>query len=528
MRLSAVMGLMRSGKLSSFRLGGLVMLGAAATLLSGCEEDRTSSAMRAYHPIPAKTLALMQEKGTAQNSPVLIRTYKKEAELEIWKMAADGHYVHLKTFPMCRWSGQLGPKVKEGDRQVPEGFYSITPGQMNPNSAYYLSFNVGYPNALDRALGHSGGSIMVHGVCSSAGCFSMTDQQIAEIYAIAREGFNGGQRAIQMQSYPFHMTAENMTKYRADQNIAFWKQLKEGADNFEVSKQEVSVGVCGKHYVFNESPTTAGTKLDAEAACPPLKHDDDSLQAQVEAKETADGGKMAELISQGVQPIRTVYADGGQNPAFAEHRGTMEMSRPEALAAGGQDYLIEEKKSGKKVPPAVALAAAKQEAKQRQAAEAQAAQPQTAQPQVAQATAPTQTAAAQPAATQPDGKPADGKPENVSSFAATPAPEKSEGSMFSRVWNWKSGSQPAQETQQAAVAPAEQPAAAPAAKPAASHKPGDKAAAEKTAHDKATNDKTPHDKTKPAAKPGQKPEDAAATAPVKSSQLSGTASPDVR
>ena len=89
---------------------------------------------------------------------------------------------------------------------MPEGFYTITPGQMNPNSHYYLSFNVGYPNAYDRALGRTGGDIMVHGVCSSAGCFSMTDAQIAEIYAIAREAFNGGQSAIQMQSFPFRMT----------------------------------------------------------------------------------------------------------------------------------------------------------------------------------------------------------------------------------------------------------------------------------------------------------------------------------
>ena len=92
-------------------------------------------------------LALMENKGTTKNAPVLIRAYKKEAELEIWKMKSDGRYGLLKTYPMCRWSGQLGPKTREGDRQVPEGFYTITPGQMNPNSNYYLSFNVGYPNA---------------------------------------------------------------------------------------------------------------------------------------------------------------------------------------------------------------------------------------------------------------------------------------------------------------------------------------------------------------------------------------------
>ena len=188
--------------------------------------------------------------GTSPSSPVLIRTYKKEAELQIWKMKSDGQYALLKTFPMCRWSGQLGPKKTEGDRQVPEGFYTITPGQMNPNSNYYLSFNVGYPNAYDRACGphrrhhHGAWHLFV------SGCFSMTDAQIAEIYALAREAFNGGQREIQMQSYPFKMTAENLAKHRLDPNIAFWKQLKNGSDHFEVTKTEPPVLVCGKHYVF--------------------------------------------------------------------------------------------------------------------------------------------------------------------------------------------------------------------------------------------------------------------------------------
>ncbi len=148
------------------RMSGFALVAGAAALLAGCE-DTTPSAMRAYYPIPPETVAKMHDIGSSQNAAVLIRTYKKEAEFEVWKQRADGKYALLKTFPMCRWSGQLGPKVREGDRQVPEGFYTIAPGQMNPNSNYYLSFNVGYPNAYDRALGHTGGMIMVHGICSS-------------------------------------------------------------------------------------------------------------------------------------------------------------------------------------------------------------------------------------------------------------------------------------------------------------------------------------------------------------------------
>ena len=108
----------------------------AGGLLAACQQ--TGSVNKASRSIPSDTLALMEKKGTTKSSPILIRAYKKEAELEVWKMKGDGEYVHIKTFPMCRWSGQLGPKRREGDRQVPEGFYAITPGQMNPNSQYHL------------------------------------------------------------------------------------------------------------------------------------------------------------------------------------------------------------------------------------------------------------------------------------------------------------------------------------------------------------------------------------------------------
>ncbi|MBV8850084.1 MAG: hypothetical protein JOZ16_10935 [Methylobacteriaceae bacterium] len=335
-------------------LARFAVIGAGAGLLAACQESPGLGSARAFQPIPPQTLALMSEKGTSKDAPMLIRTYKKEAEFEIWKKRTDGRYALLKTYPMCRWSGQLGPKVKEGDRQVPEGFYAITPGQMNPNSAYYLSFNVGYPNAYDRAHGATGGAIMVHGACSSAGCFSMTDQQIAEIYAIARESFAGGQREIQMQSYPFHMNAENFAKHRADPNIAFWKQLKEGADNFEVTKAEPRVGVCGRHYVFNASPETASQRLEADAACPPLKQDAE-IASLVKDRQHQDEQKIAELTAGGVKAVRLVYADGGQHPDFFSKMP--EVSRPDALAQGPVEIDLSDKKLAKS--PALQLTAAK-------------------------------------------------------------------------------------------------------------------------------------------------------------------------
>ena len=338
--------------------GGLVsriaIVAALCGLLGACQEPLTRSNGRSTAPIPSNVLALMKEKNTDAHKPILIRTFKKEAELEIWKQQADGQYTLLKTYPMCRWSGQLGPKVKEGDRQVPEGFYTSTPGQMNPNSAYYLSFNVGYPNAYDRAHGYSGGSIMVHGACSSAGCFSMTDDQIAEIYAVAREAFGGGQRAIQMQSLPFRMTAENLAKHRFDPNMKFWKDLKEGSDQFEVSKQETKVAICDRRYVFGQAPADGRSVKDGLAACPPMQADQ-QLTALVADKQKQDEAKVAELVASGVKPVRMVYADGGQHPEFAMKIN--ELSRPEALEQGPREIIVDEK--GRPVPAAVQLAAAK-------------------------------------------------------------------------------------------------------------------------------------------------------------------------
>jgi murein L,D-transpeptidase YafK len=325
---------------------------AAGALAAGCQDALEADSGRSLRPIPNETLALMDKIGTTPSAPVLIRTYKQEAELEIWKMKGDGQYALLKSYPMCRWSGQLGPKTREGDHQVPEGFYSIAPGQMNPNSHYYLSFNVGYPNAYDRAYGRTGGDIMVHGVCSSAGCFSMTDAQIGEIYAIAREAFNGGEREIQMQSFPFRMTAENLAKHRLDPNIAFWKEIKNGADHFEVTKTEPDVLVCGKHYVFGAH---ADHDVDASAPCPANLQRDDQVEAAVAEKEASDNAAVATLAAQGVKPVRVVYQDGGQNAAFAG-REDLDPSAPEALAAG--PIVIPLDNSGKPLPPVVKVASA--------------------------------------------------------------------------------------------------------------------------------------------------------------------------
>ena len=226
----------------------------AAVALSGCNTDSIGvlpMSEKAARPLSDKMVKEIQSKNMDMESPILVRLFKEESELEVWKQDREGRFALLKTYPICRWSGELGPKVKEGDRQAPEGFYNITPGQMNPNSQYYLSFDLGYPNAFDRAYGRTGAQLMVHGDCSSRGCYSMTDEQISEIYALGRDSFFGGQKSFQVQAYPFRMTAQNLAKHRNNPHIAFWKMLKKGNDHFEVSKLEPKVNVCEKRYVFD-------------------------------------------------------------------------------------------------------------------------------------------------------------------------------------------------------------------------------------------------------------------------------------
>ena len=200
-------------------------------------------------------LAELEAKNMEKESPILVRIFKEEAELEVWKQDKSGRFALLRTYPICRWSGQLGPKIKQGDRQAPEGFYTITPGLMNPNSNYYLAINTGFPNAYDRANGRTGAFLMIHGDCSSSGCYAMTDEQIAEIYALARESFFGGQKSFQLEAFPFRMTPLNMARHRNSPHMEFWKMLKQGYDHFEVTHLEPKVDVCEKRYVFNAEST---------------------------------------------------------------------------------------------------------------------------------------------------------------------------------------------------------------------------------------------------------------------------------
>ena len=306
---------------------------SAGVLLAGCNSDELGSLAtnaKANQPVPPKLIAAMVEKNMDLQSPILVRLFKQEAELEVWKQDRSGRFELLKTYPICRWSGDLGPKVREGDRQAPEGFYAITPAQMNPTSAYYLSFNTGYPNAYDRSLGHSGSVLMVHGDCSSRGCYAMTDEQIGEIYSLAREAFLGGQQSFQIQAYPFRMTPANLARHRTNPNMAFWKMIKEGNDHFEVSHLEPKVEVCDRHYVFDAAPPPKSTRplaFNPSGRCPAFVVAPEIAGPALD-KQRSDELQFAQLVrgNSPVAPVRTGL-DGGSNSVFLAQTGPIPPAR---------------------------------------------------------------------------------------------------------------------------------------------------------------------------------------------------------
>ena len=193
-------------------------------------------------------------KGLSMNNPMFIRAFKSEMKLELWVQSSySPQYKLFKTYNVCKKSGRLGPKIKEGDLQTPEGFYNVTQERLNPNSRFFLSFNIGYPNEYDRAHKRTGSLLMIHGNCVSEGCLAMTDKNIGEIYLIIESNFKYGHKSIPIEMYPFRMTDENMKMRSLSQWQPFWKNLKEGYDFFEQHYTPPEVSVKNGKYAFNQA-----------------------------------------------------------------------------------------------------------------------------------------------------------------------------------------------------------------------------------------------------------------------------------
>ncbi len=289
--------------------------------LAACGGLQPGLPTRAVQPLPASVVDKMTAMGSGPHEGTLIRIFKESSQLEVWKETKTGGYKLFDTYEICAWSGALGPKVVEGDRQAPEGFYNITPALLNPNSNYYLAFNTGYPNKFDRVNGRTGSLLMVHGDCSSRGCYSMTDQAIAEIYAIVRETFKGGNAIVQLQIYPFRMTPQNLARHADSPHYAFWQNIKEGYDRFDISRRAPAWDVCEKRYTFD---VDNGSGLNASGTCPG-RRPDDVLVAELAKRQATDSAT-----------VETEVAALSAKAAKEQEAAAQEAAKQAALKARGE------------------------------------------------------------------------------------------------------------------------------------------------------------------------------------------------
>lgn len=204
--------------------------------------------------------------GAKAGSPVLIRIFKAESQLEIWMRKGD-RFEHFATYPVCHWSGTLGPKIKEGDKQTPEGFYTVTQRQLHRIGRHPRSLNLGFPNAFDRSQSRTGSYILVHGACSSVGCFAMTNAVIEEIYNLTSAAIREGQDHVPVHVFPFRMTDANVEKHKSSPWIDFWTNLKQGHDAFETTRRAPRVSVCNTRYEFADPAPGEGGQTSPLAVC---------------------------------------------------------------------------------------------------------------------------------------------------------------------------------------------------------------------------------------------------------------------
>lgn len=214
---------------------------------SASQEERDVSPAISFDRAPL--LRDLKAAGFALGDAAFVRIFKRESRLELW--LADGQSFRLfRTYPICTFSGGLGPKHSEGDRQAPEGFYKVAKAQLNPNSRHHLSFNLGFPNAFDRQLGRTGSALMVHGGCSSIGCYAMTDEKVDEIYAVVEAAILGGQREVDVHIFPFEPTEAALASFAGHEAAVFWANIKQGFDLFEASHIPPKVAACRGEYRF--------------------------------------------------------------------------------------------------------------------------------------------------------------------------------------------------------------------------------------------------------------------------------------
>lgn len=287
-------------------------------------------------PVVGKLTERLASKRLERGSPVFVRIFKEQSEFEVW-MKKDGGFIHFATYPICHWSGELGPKLVEGDKQSPEGFYSISPASLHRSGKWPLSFNLGFPNTLDRSLLRTGSYLLVHGGCSSVGCYAMTDAVMQEIYSIVSDAFAAGQKHVPVHVFPFRMTEANLARHAASEWHDFWSNLKEGYDAFEQSRLPPRISVCDGRYQISHLVTNH----DSGAPLAPCRATAEILEAEKKlhgiVRQPASWARLSDvdrkLIALLPLPLEKIAA---QRATVRTSPARSRKSRPAASAAAPQ------------------------------------------------------------------------------------------------------------------------------------------------------------------------------------------------
>ena len=301
----------------------IALLGFAGLRIAFGHQSETEMVSSDDLPGPDLTLERdrrLAEKGLTAGSPMFIRIFKAEFELELWLRKGD-RFELFATYPICYWSGTLGPKLHEGDKQAPEGFYAVGPNQIHRRGRWPRSLNIGYPNALDRAHARTGSLILVHGGCTSTGCFAMTNPVMAEIYTLAEQALQHGQDRIPIHVFPFRMTEANLaTRTPAHGEWRdFWLTLKAGYDLFESTRVPPKVGICNKQYAVSAGDLTGGSGPPTELGVPCAESDGGgplpivTAQTETAAEQTTSAAKPRKAASKprhrsAARQLRKAYA----------------------------------------------------------------------------------------------------------------------------------------------------------------------------------------------------------------------------
>ena len=224
--------------------------------------ERQRAAALGHVPLPgtpnvAQFDQRLKENGFAVGAAMFIRVFKAESELEVWLQKGD-RFELFATYPICHWSGTLGPKVSEGDKQSPEGVYTVTQRQLHMIGRHPRSLNLGFPNALDKQFQRTGSYILIHGGCGSVGCFAMTNPVIEEVFTLAQAALRNGQDALHVHAFPFRLSEARLQAYATHEWYDFWRNLKDVYDTFEKTRRPPKVSVCEGRYWVDGSGSGQG------------------------------------------------------------------------------------------------------------------------------------------------------------------------------------------------------------------------------------------------------------------------------